>query len=149
MRARYQAFLDSVSVDPAVPALLQRLSRSHRLGLISNYPCADSIRDSLRALGLLGFFEVIVVSGEVGRVKPHPAIYQAALDALDCDASDCAYIGDNWLADVQGSKRLGMRAVLVKEHVPYESFEPQAGDHAPDAVLERLVDLEPVLERWA
>ncbi len=149
MRARYDAFLGSVAVDPAVLELLSRLKRSHRLGLLSNYPCVDAILDSLHKLGLLPFFETVVVSGDVGFAKPHPKPYEVLLARMKLRPEESVYIGDNWLADVQGAKRLGMRAVWLREHIPYERFEPSAGDHPADAELTRLSDLPALLEHWS
>jgi HAD superfamily hydrolase (TIGR01549 family) len=149
MRARQQAFRDSVRVEPEIPELLTRLRRRHRLGLLSNYPCEFSITESLRDLGLHAFFDAIVVSGAVGFAKPHPRSYQTLLKSMDARPADCLYVGDNWLADVQGAKRQGMRAAWVREHVPYEVFEPREGDTPADLILDRLTDLEAALDAWS
>lgn len=146
MRARREAFHRSVEVAPAVPALLNRLKKRFRLGLLSNYPCEESIVGSLKTLGLFNCFDAVVVSGVVGYAKPHPRTYEALLSALSARPEECMYIGDNWLADIQGSKRRGMRAVWVREHVPYEVFEPAEGDPPADLILDRLLDLEAHLD---
>ncbi len=148
MAARRKAFLESVSVDPAVLQLLERLRGRYRLGLLSNYPCAPSIIDSLKHLGLHAYFDAVIVSADVGFAKPHPRAYEALLRAMRAEPRSCLYVGDNWLADVQGAKRHGMRAAWLREHVPYETFEPAAGDHPADLELTRLLDLEAALETW-
>lgn len=148
MAARQRAFLESVRIAPEVTALLERLCQKYRLGFLSNYPCSLSIVSSMKNLGIHGFFDAVVVSADVGYAKPHPAAYAALREQLDLNPAEAVYVGDNWLADVQGAKRAGMRAVLVKEHVPYETFEPEPGDFLPDAEIERLTDLEEVLNRW-
>jgi HAD superfamily hydrolase (TIGR01509 family) len=142
MAARQEAFLASVAVDPGVLGVLERLRSRHTLGLLSNYPCTVSIVDSLRKLGLLDLFDAVVVSADVGFAKPHPKTFQTLLARLDAAPASSLYVGDNWLADVQGAKRLGMGAVWVREHVPYETFAAQHGDFEPDGILERFVDLE-------
>jgi HAD superfamily hydrolase (TIGR01509 family) len=146
MRARREAFHGSVTVAPAVPALLERLKKRYRLGLLSNYPCEESIVGSLKTLGLHDYFDAVVVSGVVGYAKPHTRTYEALLSAMSARPEECMYIGDNWLADVQGAKRHGMKAAWVREHVPYEVFEPAEGDHPADLILETLLDLESHLE---
>lgn len=145
MEARQRAFLESVSVSPEVPAMLARLKQNHRLGLLSNYPCPLSITESLRALGLFGFFDAVVVSGEVGFAKPHRNAYTAVLTALNAEPADCLFIGDNWVADIRGPKQLGMRTAWIREHVPYETFHPGEDDPPADLELERLLDLEAAL----
>ena len=140
--ARYRAFMEGIEVTGEVLELLGKLQKRYRLALLSNYPCGRSIRDGLAKLGLAEFFECIVVSGEVGFVKPHPLPYELMLEGLGLSADQCVYIGDNWLADVQGAKGVGMRAVLTTQHVPYERFEPKEGDHQPDARIGNLVEWE-------
>lgn len=147
--ARFHAFLESVHVAAPVVRLLEELQQRYRLGLLSNYPCARSIRDSLDALGLSSFFDAIVVSAEVGRVKPHKDAYHAILREMAVEASDCVYVGDNWLADIQGAKRMGMRAVYLQEHTPYETFAVQDGDHEADATIDVLAALPEALEEWS
>jgi len=145
VRSRIASFIRVVEVRPEIIEVLQRMKSTHRIGLISNYPSGEAIRGSLDKLGLTPLFECIVVSGEVGRVKPHPAIYQSALDQLDLPPEACVYIGDNWLGDIQGAKRFDMQAVLTTEYVPYERFEPKPGDHEPDARISSLGDLATLL----
>lgn len=142
VEARYQAFMDGVEVTGEVLELLRKIQTRYRLALLSNYPCGRSIRDGLAKLGLAEFFACIVVSGEVGFVKPHPRPYELMLEGLGLNADQCVYVGDNWLADVQGAKGVGMRAVLTTQHVPYERFEPKEGDHQPEARIGNLAELE-------
>lgn len=148
MEARQQAFIGSVQVEPEVLKLLKQLSGTYQLALLSNYPCTFSITESLRHLSLLEYFDHVVVSSDVGFAKPHPATFDALLEGVDADAGECVYVGDNWLADVQGAKRAGMRAVWLREHIPYETFSPEEGDAEPDAEIERLTDLADLLARW-
>ena len=142
MYARRHAFLNSVSVNPAIPQLLGRLRTKYRLGLLSNYPCRDSIIDSLRHLGLHDYFDAIVVSADVGFAKPHPRTYETLLRAMAAQPGECLYVGDNWLADVQGAKRHGLHAAWLREHTPYETFDPAEGDHPADLELTCLLELE-------
>ena len=90
-------------------------------------------------------FDVIVVSGEVGFVKPHARPYELMLGELGLEAGECVYVGDNWLADIQGAKGVGMQAILTTEHVPYENFERRDGDHEPDARIAHLGELKGLL----
>lgn len=146
VEVRYRVFVDSIAVDPAVPMLLDRLATQYRLALLSNYPCGRAIRDSLRAIDLFDRFESVVVSGDVGWVKPHPEPFRVMVEALNLPPEQVLFVGDNWLADIQGAKRAGMKAVLITEHLPYETFHPEAGDFEPDARIERLSELEQLLD---
>jgi putative hydrolase of the HAD superfamily len=73
--------------------------------------------------------DAIVDSRSHGRVKPHPTIFQAALDALDVFPEAAVMVGDSLEEDVEGARALGMRAILSDRE-----------DRHPE-VEERLTDL--------
>lgn len=141
VEARRRLFVDVIELDEQVLPLLDRLGQRYQLGLVSNYPCGTSIRASLDATGLAERFETIVVSGDVGYVKPHPLPFRTALDAMGVDPTEAAYIGDNWLGDIQGAKRLGMTAIHTTQYDTPEKFDRQHGDHDADLVITDLREL--------
>jgi len=55
--------------------------------------------------------DTIVLSSEVGKRKPHPAIFERALSELGVDSSDALFVGDRLDADVLGASRIGMKTV--------------------------------------
>jgi HAD superfamily hydrolase (TIGR01509 family) len=142
---RYQAFLDSVHVRCDVAELLLTLRRRFRLALLSNYPCSASIRDSLAKNDIATLFDAVVVSADIGYVKPHPDPFRRVLEELGLPPDACVFVGDNWLADVQGAKRTGMQAVLTTEYRPYERFDPEPNDFEPDARIAQLSELPALL----
>jgi putative hydrolase of the HAD superfamily len=141
VQTRFTAFVECIQAEAATHRVLERLKSRYRLGLLSNYPCGRSIHASLAATGLDRHLAGVVVSGEVGYVKPHPNTYRAILDQLGVDAQQAVFVGDNWLADVQGSKRAGLACVHMRRWVPPERFDPTPTDHQPDAVIEHLDEL--------
>ncbi len=145
VRARFDAVVGAIEAPAHVYDLLGALAPRYRLGLVSNYPDANAIRASLGRLGLDRFFQSVVISADVGRVKPHPLPFQTCLDALGVAAGQAVYVGDNWLADVQGARRLGMQVVRTVQYEAPERFDPQPGDFEPDAVIEHLTQLGPLL----
>lgn len=141
LEVRFQVMTGCIQVQPQVADVLQKLSDRFRLGLISNYPDGRAIRHSLELTGLVEWFEVIVVSADIGHVKPHPRVFETALEQMDAQPESTLYVGDNWLGDIQGSKRHGMKAVWTQQFVPYEVFEREDGDHAADAEISNLTEL--------
>jgi len=135
---RYNAFLQIVELPNNVLPLLNSLSEYYRLALVSNYPCGKCIRDTLNKIGLTDKFETIVISGEVGYVKPHPIPFETMLKSLNLKAKQCIYVGDTWLDDIQGAKRIGMQAIQTTQYVPYKTFPPSDGDYQPDAIISHL-----------
>lgn len=141
VRVRFDAFVGCIELPPGVERVLKTLRSRYRLGLVSNYPDGDAIRASLARVGLADMFEVVVVSGDVGYIKPHPRPFQVALESLGVAPAEALHVGDNWLADVQGAKRLGMQVVLSRQWEAPERFERQPGDHEPDLVIAHLNEL--------
>lgn len=146
MEVRHKAFLSALRVEPEVVPFLARLRERYALGFVSNYPDAPAIRASLEAHGLAPYFSAVVISGELGLCKPHPLLFASVLHGLGgLPSRAVAYVGDNWLADVQGAKRVGMAMVRMTRWPSAEAFAPQPGDHEPDAVVDSLSALEALL----
>lgn len=141
LNVRFKVMVSSIRVDSAVHELLDRLSKRFRLGLISNYPCSRSINHSLAQHGLDRWFETVVVSADVGHVKPHPKLFDLAVSTMKVRPEATLYIGDNWLGDIQGAKRFGMKAAWIRQYIPYEDFPENPGDHQPDLIVEHLSEL--------
>lgn len=146
LEVRFQAMTSCVQVDPQVHQLLGRLNERFRLGLISNYPCSRSIRHSLAEHGLEHRFETIVVSGDIGHVKPHPRLFEVAVSELGVSAEAVLFVGDNWLGDVQGARRFGMKAAWIRQYTPYETFDREDDHHDADLELQHLAELVGLLD---
>jgi putative hydrolase of the HAD superfamily len=124
-----------------VHEVLEELRTRRRLALISNYPDGQALRTSVSRTKLDGFFEVVVVSGDLGYVKPHPLLFRTALEQLGVEPAAAVHIGDNWLADVQGAKGMGMQVVLTEQWDKIEKFDPEPDDHQPDLVIGHFREL--------
>ena len=97
--------------DDVKPALRQLHESGLRLGLISNtHRCLSAFQSHF---DLESFITSAVSSSDHGFMKPHPSIFQAALRALDVEAGEALMVGDSISHDVDGARRLGMRAVLL------------------------------------
>ncbi|MCS7309545.1 MAG: HAD family hydrolase [Armatimonadetes bacterium] len=116
MMARYAlAFEEVVTPAAYVQPLLRQLSERYRLGVLSNYPYAPCIYRVLHRHGLSAYLSSIVVSAEVGIVKPHPALFRLSLYQLGVSTNESLYVGDDWCTDVIGAARAGMRSVYTRE----------------------------------
>ena len=97
-------------IRPGTREALLRLAKRFRLGVISN---ADGkIADVLAHCGIADCFETITDSGIVGKEKPHPAIFEAALQSLGVGADESLFTGDVYAVDYLGAKQVGMHAIL-------------------------------------
>lgn len=145
LQVRHDAFVDAVRVDAETVAALRALAVRFPLGLLSNYPDGRAIRGSLARLGLSALFTSVVISGEIGLVKPHPIPFAKSLQELGVPAPACLFVGDNWLADVQGAKAVGMQVAHMQRWAPPEDFVRSVGDYAPEVAIRALGELVDVL----
>ena len=87
-----------------------------RLGIVSNSD--GRVEQALAASGLRDYFDVVIDSSLVGVEKPDPAIFRAALDALDIGPEEALYVGDLYEVDVVGARAAGIEAVLLASSSP-------------------------------
>ena len=109
-----EVLLDSLRFAPfpdAAPALASLRTRGIRLAVVSNWDC--SLRSVLAGLGLAAAVDEVVVSAEVGALKPDPRIFAVALEKLRCAPSEALFVGDSIETDVLGAHAAGMRALLL------------------------------------
>ncbi len=95
----------------AMDTLKYLKNNGFRLGIISNWD--KSARPLLKRLHILDFFEVVVISSEVGYEKPSKKIFTIALNKADVSPEESLYIGDNYYDDALGSAAVGMDAVII------------------------------------
>lgn len=97
--------------DDTLPVLGELRGAGYRLGLVSNWSWGlDTI---LERTGLAPLLDCAVISARAGYRKPHPAIYRAALAALDLAPADVLFVGDNPHADIDGPLALGIQPVQI------------------------------------
>lgn len=142
---RFEAFVGCIDAEPETKSVLAKIHDKYRTAVLSNYPCGKSIRASLRRTGLDAGLDSVVVSGEVGWAKPHPLVFQRVTEALGVAPHEVVFVGDNWLADVQGAKRAGMHVVHIRRWAPPEYFEKSPGDVEPDYSIDHLEELRAIL----
>lgn len=66
----------------------------------------------IQSLGLESYFAFSLAAGEVNSYKPEPGIFIHACERAQVKPSEAVYVGDNYFADVVGSKRAGLQPVL-------------------------------------
>lgn len=99
---------------PDVPPCLEGIRRlGMKMGIISNIPSEERLRNELKAIGLLEFFPVLVSSGSVGVSKPKKEIFHLAAKQLNEVPSEILFVGDDLQRDYYGAIHAGMKAVLI------------------------------------
>ena len=117
-------------VFPDVLPAIEALSHAGlRLAVISNWVWGGP--ELLHDLELARHFEQVIVSARVGFQKPDSGIFRHALDARAVAPERAMHVGDNYQADVEGARRVGLSPVLIDRrlsdparHVPLPTDDP-------------------------
>lgn len=98
--------------DDVEPVFRELNARGVRIGLISN--THRSLASFQNHFELDELISGAISSSEHGYMKPHPSIFQAALDLLGVAAGESVMVGDSPPDDIEGALRAGMAAVLLR-----------------------------------
>jgi HAD superfamily hydrolase (TIGR01549 family) len=101
---------DSIVPEDVRRTLPQLKESGYILGVISNRD--KPFQDVLDDHGINEFFDFSMAAGEVNVWKPDPGIFEHALQRMSLAASEVVYVGDNYYADVVGSRAAGLQPVL-------------------------------------
>jgi putative hydrolase of the HAD superfamily len=114
LRVVREAMLAAIRFEPfpdAAPALEELRARGLRLVAASNWD--SSLPEVLERAGLTRLLDGVVSSAAAGAAKPAPALFEAALELAGVAPAEALHVGDRPDKDVDGARRLGMRAVLI------------------------------------
>jgi putative hydrolase of the HAD superfamily len=130
-------------VDPDAGAVLDDLSRDHRLALVTN-GAPDVQREKLDRAALMHYFAAIVISAEIDVGKPDRRIFTAALDAIGATADATVMIGDSLPRDIRGAHNAGLRSIWVDRG----DVVSKPDDPMPDARVAALSQIRSCLDAW-
>jgi putative hydrolase of the HAD superfamily len=143
--AYFDPFIKSCQLIPGTHEMLESLTGRYRLALVSNFTHPPAVERILARVGIEHFFEEILISGRLGRRKPHPAVFAELTRRLDLDPAEIVFVGDELQADIGGARGAGMRTVWMTYRQklarpsPLNQFlgmSEYAGEIRPDRVVE-------------
>ena len=114
-----QASSDIFELNVPLLALLDQVQQNAtRLVLLSNTSIAhfEFIRDRF---DVLDRFDDFVLSFQVGALKPHSQIFNAALELAECPAEEC-FFTDDLRENVEQARRMGMVSEVFTSPVAFE-----------------------------
>lgn len=124
---------------PGIDRLLDEIeSRGLRWGIVTNKAERFTF-PLLRALGLMERSGCVICGDTTPHPKPHPAPMFAASTALQLQAADCVYVGDD-LRDVQAGQAAGMAVVVARYGYLGNGHPPErwGADHIIDEPAQLL-----------
>ncbi len=144
-----QVSVGTAVVEPPEPGMPEALAALRaldlRLGCVSNaFMGASTLHQIMVERNLGQHLEMTISSCEFGYRKPHPSIYEAAVERMAVAPEEIIFVGDRVEQDVVGPAKLGMRTVLTLQ---YREEDPDAGEVKPDAVIRHLSELPDVAKK--
>ena len=133
-----------IAHDPdGAPVLAALKNEGLKIGLLSNTHWPRSFHENfLEREGLVEFIDVRCYTSEMSHTKPHPEAFRTVLRALDVSPDAAVFVGDRLFDDIYGAQSVGMRGVWRR------NSEVPSYDAEPDAVIDRLPELIPVVDKW-
>jgi putative hydrolase of the HAD superfamily len=146
LEAEHAAWGSALQLADTTHALLESLrDEGLKLGLVSNaIDPPQLLHRDLERLGVAERLDVAVFSSEVGWRKPHPAIFERALDVLGVAPAAALFVGDKLATDIAGASALGMRTCQALWFVADEGDSPE-----PDYRAFTQVDVLTLVRRLA
>jgi HAD superfamily hydrolase (TIGR01509 family) len=114
--ATYRTLLAEVTAIEPVVAFARQVAARAKLAVASGGQRAE-VETSLRKIGILDLFGVIVAGNEVSRGKPDPEILLRCAERLGHAPRDCLVIEDGELG-IEAARRAGMDWVRVEAIAP-------------------------------
>ena len=109
--ALYETMLEVwVPYRDTLPTLRAQRTAGLATAVVSNIGL--DVRGLLARTGLADLLDAVVLSYEVGVVKPDPGIFATALDRIGVAPQRALMVGDSWRAD-SGAAQLGIRTLIL------------------------------------
>jgi len=136
LRDRLMGLYLTLDAFPEVPDVLEHLKKAGlRTAILSN-GSPKMLEAVVRASGLNTLLDAVLSVEEVGVYKPHPKVYQLAVDRLGIRAGAIAFQSSNaW--DAYAASAFGMQVVWCNRY----GQRPERLPGAPDRVVKSLAEL--------
>jgi HAD superfamily hydrolase (TIGR01509 family) len=98
-------------VDRTLIDYIRSLRGRYKTGLISN--AWSDLRDFVVREKFDDAFDKMIISAEVGAIKPDPKIFQIALDAFGVKPREAVFVDDVY-DNIEGCEKIGMKGIHFK-----------------------------------
>ena len=114
MAERNEVFGKLTTAYPELYEVLETLKGRYRLGIITNgYSSVQ--REKINSVEIAGYFEDIIVSGDLDFAKPDPRIFALSCERLGVTPAEAIYIGDYYPNDIEGAIGAGITPIWINE----------------------------------
>lgn len=114
-----------------------------RFGLVSNAGDDQDVQTLVDKASLRPYFDFIISSAKFGMRKPHPSIFEYAINHWRTPPEKIGMVGDTLNADILGANQAGLFSIWIRKRANMD--QDQAGIQ-PDAVIDDLAQLLAITE---
>ena len=116
--------------------VLDELRPAYRMALVSDaQPCYAL--PEMKAVGLDGYFDPIIISAHYGFRKPDKRLTEKALDLMKLTPAEVIFVGNDMYRDIYGANRLGIKTIFFDSNQGDKVHE----DVTPDYIAHRFEDV--------
>lgn len=145
MDARYAITQANWQLESDAHAMLDQLkAEGYSLALLSNAGDDPDVQALLDQNDLRRYFDYIRTSAACGVRKPHPQIFQRAMQHLDLQPVKCVMVGDTLNADIKGANALGIYSIWINRRAPQK--HQKLKEIRPKAMISTLAELPALLQ---
>jgi putative hydrolase of the HAD superfamily len=126
---------------PGVLDVLNDLRTRYKLAVISDAQSAWCLPE-MHAVGIDGYFDPIIVSGDFGYRKPDPRLFTAALTALQLAPENVLFVGNDMYRDVYAAQQQGIKTVFFSSN----QGSKQAEGVKPDYIIYQFPEMKRAVE---
>jgi 5'-nucleotidase len=109
---------------PGIVKVIKELSETYKLGIAANQ--VRECRHGLEKYGLAGSFSLVLLSEEIGFLKPHPEFFLMMVERAGCKPEEIVMVGDRIDNDIQPAKKRRMKTVWVKLGFDSKGYQPDS-----------------------
>lgn len=109
-------------VYPHTIPTLEKLKKRYKLVLLSNTAYEEG-NMALEKFNLRKYFDVIIISCEIGLAKPNPEFFKLVLNRFNVEPFEVCIIGDDYELDIIPSKKIGFKTILLDRKNKYSQTD--------------------------
>lgn len=130
----------NVHFFPGVPDMLTELKkRGYKIAVVSNTNYLA--RPVVEKLHIPKKVDYMILSCEVGLIKPDPQIYRLAASHLGLEAHECLFVGDGGDNELPGAKEAGCLVAVVQQERGFVYRNPEQTPSDTDLQLPNVIDV--------
>jgi 2-haloacid dehalogenase len=135
LRARLMELYLTLDTFPEVPEVLRRLKAAGLKAAILSNGSPDMLDGAVRGAGIGDLLDAVLSVESVGVYKPHPKVYQLAVDRLGIPAAAISFQSSNaW--DAWAASAFGMRVVWCNRYRQRQERLPGKPEHEVNSLAQ-------------